>query len=70
MSKYTEWATGNPPTTGVWQTKDIDDREVYQNWNGRFWGYFCKSPERAYYNAEYKSMRQGPLWRGLAEKPA
>lgn len=73
MSARTDWfpADVRPERHGAYETKNADHERVwFQYWNGKQWGGFCTSPEASKRDANYRSARQFPLWRGLASDPS
>jgi hypothetical protein len=68
MRKYTPWFVAgqqNPVRVGVYQTPAGD----YKHWDGRYWGWFARSPKRA---EQEQCGHSGPTqtvfkWRGLTK---
>ena len=74
-NKLTDWIPGNvkPVRVGVYQ-REYDNggmgRPVwYCYWNGKCWGVFHDTPEKAKDWEGVPSNAQTLPWRGLAEKP-
>lgn len=69
--KLTEWFPQNvkPEIVGVYQTDAPTVYQAYQYWNGKRWGCYCHSVERAEIDGASRSAHQDARWRGLAENP-
>jgi hypothetical protein len=73
MSALTNWFAGDvrPERPGAYETKSADhERTWFQYWNGTQWGAYCTTPAIAEKDANFRSARQFPLWRGLASDPS
>lgn len=68
----TPWFPGSikPVHVGVYECKDrFDALLTYQHWDGKRWGLFAPTPEKAVRYSSSASVRQTPNWRGLASNP-
>lgn len=67
--ELTEWYPGHvkPVRDGVYQTPNnsSNGQNVFQYWDGHFWGFRCLSPDIALKYRFYKSAHQNPKWRGI-----
>ena len=71
----TEWFPGHikPVRVGVYQLESGSRNEIgYQLWDGKGWGFWCRSPAEAERDAgQYAADDfQNDRWRGLASDPA
>lgn len=63
-----------PVHVGVYPTKHrVDFKfltvDIYNYWNGKWWGSSATTPEGAYLRRNEKSNLQAFAWQGLARKP-
>ena len=76
MSKKTPWFKPGkkPARVGVYEcardSRYCGGEVLFQQWNGKFWGFFSKTVVGADETPMVESRRQNPTWRGLSEKPA
>lgn len=60
-----------PRWVGVYETDaNLPTTITYQHWNGKFWGMFTTTPQRAVCG-DYRNIQSqhNPKWRGLAKQP-
>lgn len=70
MKKYklSPWHDGSvkPVHVGVYQTKTKGDMvDIYQYWDGKFWGYMAWEKDGAVIGSCLRSESQKPKWRGI-----
>ena len=70
-SELTPWFVNGekPAYVGVYRSNASGLTDCYQHWDGRVWGVWCDSVERAYKSRTIQSFVQSPHWRGLAQNP-
>lgn len=68
MKTVTQWFDGDtkPVNIGPYQN---GSENVYQFWNGKYWGGSSYTPESAEDEKDCESLYQNDKWRGLAVKP-
>lgn len=59
-----------PVHIGVFLCEGGWSGEGLQFWNGNFWGGWADDPLTTKDNADFRSERQNPQWRGFTEKQA
>lgn len=58
-----------PVHVGVYPTFfDDDDAQIYNHWNGEYWGMADYTVDGAEAGASFPSITQDVSWRGLAKK--
>lgn len=70
--KLTPWFASEqkPVRRGVYEIKPaIYPDGAFSYWNGKRWGWICRTKEEAEQRQGERTYRQDCQWRGLAEEP-